>query len=152
MSNPGGRPPLYTNKEELERLINEYFDYCDNRIQQVYSAKSESVIEVINPEPYTMAGLAYYLGMDRRTLLNYSKKEEFFPTIKAARDRVEFDVERRMNDKGAFTPGLIFNAKNNFSWQDKSEVDSNTTITHKYEEMTDEELDAEIKAREDKVS
>jgi len=120
---PGGRPPLYTNAEDLSYIIDEYFDYCDNRIQQIYSAKADGVIEVMNPAPYTMAGLALRLGMDRRSLLNYSKKDEFFLTIKAARDRVEADVEERMNDKQTFTPGLIFNAKNNFGWIDKTEQD-----------------------------
>ena len=120
---PVGRPPLFTNAEDLAYIIDEYFDYCDNRIQQIYSAKADGVIEVMNPAPYTMAGLAYRIGMDRKSLLNYSKKEEFFPTIKAARDRVEADVEERMNDKQTFTPGLIFNAKNNFDWKDKTEQD-----------------------------
>ena len=115
----GGRPKLYTSVDELSNIIDEYFDYCDNRIQQVYSAKAEGVIEVMNPAPYTMSGLAVKLGMDRRSLLNYSKMEQFFPTIKAARDRVEADIEERMNDKQTFTPGLIFNAKNNFGWKDQ---------------------------------
>ena len=64
-----------------------------------------------------------YNHRSRKTLYNYSEKDEFFPTIKKARDRVEMDIERRMNDKNAFTPGLIFNAKNNFGWVDKNETD-----------------------------
>ena len=76
-----------------------------------------------DPEPYTMSGLAIRLGMDRQSLLNYSKKEKFFGTIKKARARVEADVEKRMSSKDTFTPGLIFNAKNNFGWKDKTETD-----------------------------
>ena len=120
----GGRPPLYTNADDVQKIIDEYFAYCDNRIQQVYSAKADGVIEVMNPAPYTMSGLAVALGMDRRSLLNYSKKEQFFPTIKEARDKVEADIEERMNDKQTFTPGLIFNAKNNFGWVDAQRVDA----------------------------
>jgi hypothetical protein len=82
-------------------------------------------ISISDPAPYTMSGLAYALDIDRKTLLNYSKNEQFFPTVKRARERVERDVEERMNDKSKFTPGLIFNAKNNFGWVDKSEVDQN---------------------------
>ena len=55
---PGGRPPKYETVEELEKIIYEYFDEC----------KKEK-------RPYTMSGLAYALGVDRRTLLNYSKDE-----------------------------------------------------------------------------
>lgn len=152
MAHAGGRPPIFTTVEELEAKIDEYFAYCDNRIRQVYSAKSEGVIEVLDPAPYTMSGLAVFLGMDRRSLLNYSKNEKFFPTVKAARDRVEADIEERMNDKQTFTPGLIFNAKNNFDWKDQTHVEQTGEVTHKYEEMTDEELDRAIKARKDKLS
>lgn len=125
MAHPGGRPPLYTNKDDLEKNIEEYFNYCDNRVQQVYSKKSDGVIEVINPEPYTMAGLAYYLHMDRKTLYNYSREvnKEFFPSIKAARNRVQLDVERRLMEGQA--TGAIFNLKNNFGYVDKTEVDQN---------------------------
>jgi hypothetical protein len=70
-----------------------------------------------------MSGLARRLGMSRRTLVDYANKDEFLLTIKEARNRVEEDVESRMNEKHTFTPGLIFNAKNNFDWKDKSEQD-----------------------------
>lgn len=137
-----GQPPKFEDVETLARLVDEYFDYCDNRIQQVYSPKTESVIEIIDPAPYTMAGLAFFLGMDRRSLLNYTKKDEFFPTLKAARDRVEADVEERMNDKSKFTAGLIFNAKNNFGWVDKTETDvtSKGKSINPYGELTTEQL------------
>lgn len=124
--NLGGRPLLFKTAEALEAAIEEYFDYCDNRIQQVYSAKAEGVIEVMNPAPYTMAGLAYALGMDRRSLLEYSKRDKFSPTIKRAKERVERDLEERLNDKASFTPGIIFNLKNNFGYLDQQQVDHTT--------------------------
>jgi hypothetical protein len=114
----------YKTVEELESAIEEYFNYCDNRIRQVYSAKADGVIETLDPAPYTMSGLAYALGLDRKTILNYGKDERFSSHIKAARDRVEADVEERMSDKQTFTPGLIFNAKNNFGWVDAQRVDA----------------------------
>ncbi len=123
MPNKVGRPLLFKTVKEVEDKINEYFNYCDNRLINGYDNKTNEQFAYISPEPYTMSGLAYYLGIDRKTLLNYSKKEEFFPTIKRARNKVEMDVERRMNDKGSFTAGLIFNAKNNFGWTDKTETD-----------------------------
>ena len=70
-----------------------------------------------------MAGLAYALGLSRHGLVDYKAKDEFSDAIKDARNRVELDVERRMNDKDTFTPGLIFNAKNNFGWKDKTETE-----------------------------
>lgn len=123
--NPEGRPLAFKSVAELEAKIADYFDYCDHRIQQVYSPKSESVIEVINPAPYTMSGLASHLGVDRDTILNYSKKTEYFGTVKAAREKVHADVETRLMEKNA--TGAIFNLKNNFGWKDKTEIDQNVT-------------------------
>tara|TARA_R110000782_G_scaffold171639_1_gene263370 strand:- start:459 stop:914 length:456 start_codon:yes stop_codon:yes gene_type:complete len=119
---PNGRPLLYESSEDMQIIIDEYFDYCDNRLKQVHSKEGESY-GISNPEPYTMSGLAYALGMDRRTLIDYKNRDEFILTIQRARNKVEADVERRMSDRDTFTPGLIFNAKNNFDWKDKSEQD-----------------------------
>ena len=119
----GGRPPLFKTVKEIEIKIEDYFNYCDNRIKTIYSDKTGDDIQISDPEPYTMSGLAYYLGMDRQTLLNYNNKEQFFDTIKKAKSRVEMNLDARMNDKSTFTPGQIFNAKNNFGWKDQSEHD-----------------------------
>lgn len=121
MANAVGRPKLFKAAEDLQEVITEYFEWCDNRIQQVYSKKADSVIEIINPAPYTMAGLARRIGMDRKTLFNYSKDDAFFPTIKAARDKVQEDVEIRLMESAA--TGAIFNLKNNFGYVDKTEQD-----------------------------
>lgn len=124
MAHPGGRPPLYTKVEDLQAIIDEYFDFCDNRIQQVYSPKSDSVIEVVNPAPYTMAGLARRIGMSRETLAQYAKQDQFSDAIKAARARVQEDVEVRLMEKNA--TGAIFNLKNNFGYKDQTQTDLTT--------------------------
>ncbi len=120
-----GRPPIFETPEEMQAVIDEYFDYCDNRIQQVYSPKEGGVIQCINPAPYTMSGLARRLGMDRRTLIDYAKRDKFILTIKAARQKVHEDVEQRLMEKNA--TGAIFNLKNNFGWKDSTEQE----LTHK---------------------
>lgn len=126
MAHPGGRPLAFKSVEELQAKIDEYFDYCDSRIKQVHSKEGESYA-VANPEPYTMSGLAYALGIDRKTLINYKRKDEkYFHTINRARARVEADIDRRMSDKETFTPGLIFNAKVNFDWVDQTNIDVTT--------------------------
>lgn len=117
-----GRPPIYETPESMQTAIDGYFAHCDSRTKQVHSKEGESY-DIVDPEPYTMSGLAYHLGMDRRSLLDYKKKDDFLPLLKRARAKVETDVERRMMHKDTFTPGLIFNAKNNFDWRDKTEQD-----------------------------
>lgn len=111
----------------MQKVIDEYFIYCDNRIKQVHSKEGESY-GVADPEPYTMAGLAYRLDLSRQALMEYSHKDKFGDAIKKARQNVEFDVERRMYGRDTFTPGLIFSAKNNFGYSDKSEVEQSGTV------------------------
>ena len=117
----GGRPLAFKSVEELQTKIDEYFAYCDNKTKEIHSDKLGDMV-VPDPEPYALSGLAVWLGVDRRTLLNYESKDEFFPTIKQAKSRVEADLERRMNHKDTFTPGLIFNVKNNFGWIEQPQM------------------------------
>jgi hypothetical protein len=101
-----GRPRAFKSVEEVEEKINAYFNYCEEK-----------------EKPYTMSGLAYYLGIDRKTLLNYSKNEEYFHTIKKARDKVQMQLEECLYRLGN-NSGVIFNLKNNFDWKDKIENSS----------------------------
>ena len=123
----GGPPLKYKTKEELKEVIDRYFDYCDNRLVQGYDNKTNEQFAYISPEPYTMSGLAYSIGLSRQGLLDYSNRDEFLDTIKDARRKVETDVERRLMEGKAQT-GAIFNLKNNFGWKDKSEIDQNIRI------------------------
>jgi hypothetical protein len=122
MSNPVGRPLAFKNAEELQNVIDEYFDWCDNRTKKMWIEKTQSEVMISDPAPYTMSGLARRLGLDRHTLINYSHKDEFLATIKEARERVHEDVETRLLEKQA--TGAIFNLKNNFGWKDESKVNN----------------------------
>lgn len=101
---PAGRPKIYTNAEDMQRDIDAYFEICDK-----------------TDKPYTVCGLANALEMDRRSLLNYSKDEEFFHTIKKAKQKVQQELEENLYRLGN-NSGIIFNLKNNFGWKDKLEV------------------------------
>ena len=102
-----GRPKAFKSVKEVEEKINAYFNYCEEK-----------------EKPYTMSGLAYYLGIDRKTLLNYSKNEEYFHTIKKARDKVQMQLEENALSNKANPTFTIFNLKNNFDWKDKIEHSS----------------------------
>lgn len=105
--NKGGRPPKFTDAEIMEQKIESYFSLCDQE-----------------KRPYTISGLALALGMDRRSLLNYSKDNKFFPTIKKAKARCENYAEESLFKPSAVA-GVIFNLKNNYEdWKDKTEVDN----------------------------
>lgn len=106
-----GRPLIFNNVEELEKKIQEYWDYCEER-----------------EKPYTISGLAYYLNTTRQTIFNYSRRDEFAPIIERARDRVLMDTEERLQESGKnSTAGIIFSLKNNFKWTDKVEIESTNT-------------------------
>lgn len=116
--NKGGRPLKFKTVDELEEAIHEYFSKCDKE-----------------REPYTITGLCLSLDVDRKTLLNYEERDEFFHTIKKAKLMVENYLEKRLiNDNS--TTGIIFNLKNNFDWKDKQEIEHSGKV--KLEDVLDE--------------
>jgi len=121
MAHAGGRPVLYKTVEELQKIVDEYFEWCDSRLVQGYDEKENKQFAYISPAPYTMSGLARRLGMCRKSLINYENKDEFLHAIKEAREKVHEDVETRLMEKAP--TGAIFNLKNNFDWKDKTETD-----------------------------
>lgn len=114
------RPLMFETVEELSERISEYFHQCDTNIK-VRFTKDGDPIEVPDPKPYTISGLAYFLGTNRQTLLNYEEREEFVDTIRAAKARIEAFVEESL-----WTPkiaqGVVFNLKNNFGWKEQQDI------------------------------
>jgi len=118
-----GRPRKFKSVEEMATAIEAYFEKCDRRERPVEDHKSGRVTYVPCPMPYTMSGLAETIGMSRRRLLDYNERtdeygKEFRPTIKAAREHVERNLEERLYDGVGYGPGHIFGLKNNYDWRD----------------------------------
>ena len=109
--------------EELEEKVESFFTSDDAFLINYKDGGEERTFAP------TISGLALHLGVDRRTIVNYSNKEEYFPTIKKARARIEAHLEKKLF--GNNVTGLIFNLKNNFDWKDKSEVaQTNVEMSH----------------------
>lgn len=104
--NPVGKPLKYKNVEEFEQKIKAYFERCE-----------------LKELPYTMSGLAVWLDMDRRSLVNYANRDEYFPAIKRARAIIEAATEEKMIKGDLNVTGAIFSLKNNYGWSDKHEVE-----------------------------
>lgn len=110
----GGRPRLYDDPDIFSEKVEGYFAH----------------VEATDKRP-TLAGLSYYLGFaDKQSFTQYEEYgDEFSLTVKRARLRIEDDRWQSLIDKAAFTPGLIFDLKNNHGWKDKTEQEV-TLNTH----------------------
>lgn len=97
-----GRPPIWTDPDQLQQLVDQYFE---------------------NDKQPTLAGLAYALGINRQTLYNYEKRDQFFDIVKRAREKVESIYEDRLLYSSSPT-GVIFALKN-MGWKDRSDVTTN---------------------------
>lgn len=125
----GGRPRKYNSAEEVQELIEKYFNSC---FEDAYIVKDGKVIILKdakgNPikrqfKPFTVTGLANALDMSRETLLQYGKEEEFSDTIMKAKRMCEIYAEERLYDRDG-NRGAIFSLSNNFkSWNDKQQIE-----------------------------
>lgn len=130
----GGRPLEFQTVGELGLAIQQYFDMQDPHIEhyQVDAGRKpngetiwETRTRYSDQKPYTSAGLARALGMDRRSLLNYKNRDEFFPTVQAAMARLEEYAETQLFSP--YAAGAKFSLANNFKvvhqdWSDRQEL------------------------------
>ena len=127
--NPIGRPPLYSTPEALQDAIDAYFAACDAKIITKQVVQKGEIVKVPTPTPYTMAGLAVALEVDRKTIINYGRKEEFFHIIAHARRRVEADnIEKAI--VGCYDSRIAaLNLASNYGYADRQEVEQNGNVT-----------------------
>jgi len=109
MAKPG-RKKAYTDIDHFAAIVEDYF------MTAAYMGEGDN--RMFAP---TVSGLAYHLGIDRHTLLNYQSDSVFLPTIKRAKERIHQALEQRLY--GNNVTGIIFNLKNNFEWRDKKETE-----------------------------
>jgi|TARA_R110000851_G_scaffold59523_2_gene137743 hypothetical protein len=112
-----GQPKKFNSVDEVIAIMDKYFN--DQDVDKMTPSAWFMNGEELEFRP-TMSGLAMALNVSRQTLVNYSYKEEYFDTIRKARDIVQTTLEQRLY--GNNVTGLIFNLKNNFGWADKSDV------------------------------
>lgn len=86
----------------------------------VLSERIGAYFEELADKPPTLAGLCYFLGFaDKQALGEYEGYgDDFSLAVKKARLRIEQDRSERLLGKDTFTPGVIFDLKNNHGWKD----------------------------------
>ena len=102
---PAGRPLRFETVEQLKKELDSYFKKTPK-------------------EEWTMTGLCLVLEIDYQTLINYSRKEEYFEPIKIAKLKVHNEYEKSLRKNGR--TGDIFALKN-FGWKDRQEINNNVT-------------------------
>nr|DAV97295.1 MAG TPA: DNA packaging protein gp3 [Caudoviricetes sp.] len=104
----------YKTAEELVNVITDYFKQCDKK-----------------NKPYTMSGLALYMGLTTQTLRNYEKEypgTEYSDIIKMAKQTIETYTAEATFDNRKFQ-GAKFNLQNNFGWSDKQDTNLSGQVT-----------------------
>lgn len=117
-----GRPPKFNNPEEMQQIIDDYFDRCkpdferDSEGNLIVNSKGTPIIKL---NPPTITGLALALGFNSRgTIYEYEKKnDEFSDTVKVARLRCENWVEEKAM-AGVVPPAVGIFALKNYGWRD----------------------------------
>jgi len=110
----GGRPRKFQSVAEMDEAIQSYFD----------DPKSL---------PYTITGLALFLGMTRKGLIGYEDRDEFGNTIQRAKEFVEHCTAQRMLAGEGWGPGHIFVLKNNYGWKDTHDINQKTNMTFNFD-------------------
>jgi hypothetical protein len=119
--NQVGRPSKFSSVEELQDLIDGYFGECKDHKSTIITKDGKTVI-FDDPIIPTIAGLAYHLNTDRHTIYNYAAKDEYFHTIKRAREYIISQIESKMANVNGNIVGTIFLAKN-YGYTDKQEIE-----------------------------
>lgn len=99
---------------ELQAKIEEYFVWAEK-----------------NNKPLTIERLAVFLKSDRKTILNYEAKDEYFLTVKEAKQQIYADKVERLNTRDGNTAGIIFDLVNNgdgYINRQQEESNKGTTI------------------------
>lgn len=125
---PAGRPVKYETVEELQAIIDAYFAECNPHVEMgVFFEKDKRGKQrrvereyMTEQQPYTMAGLAWRVGLSRQGLMEYKAKDQFSDAIKSARSRIE-EFNERLLLSGKYATGAIFNLKVNFGYKEHEE-------------------------------
>jgi len=156
MPNPVGRPLLFKTAEELDIKINAYFESCFVDDWEERTLRDENGVPVLDEisdykveylkikkciKPPTITGLAVFLDTNRRTLLDYTERDEFVPSLEKAKSFCE-DYVNTMSLKGDLNPLMSkMNLTNNYKWSDEKSIKHSGSLI----------IDPELKKKSDEA-
>ena len=123
---PAHRPRKYQSVEQMAKVIDDYFEKCENRFITKVSKDGE-ISQVPSPAPKHIQGLCVHLDICRETLLQYELLPEFSDTIKRAKRKCEsYAVDQCFEGRHGNKADFIL--KNGYGWSDKTTIEQ-TNIT-----------------------
>lgn len=95
-----GRPKKINSPQKMEKLWDEYKDYCNNQSALAYdfsSKNSEFIsVEMKRSITYTIEGFCVYIGLSRSKFYEtYSKDNEFRDIVTRMQEECEVDARRK---------------------------------------------------------
>lgn len=142
-----GNPHRYETPEDLWRVTCEYLELLeDNPIIITKATQHQGCqVDLIEERPRapTLCGLAAYMGISERTLRrNYSNSKIHAEVMELIKDLMRSDkIEGAA--AGVYNPAII---AREVGLSDKTET------THHIPQMSDDELDAKIKALQEEIN
>jgi hypothetical protein len=125
-----GRHLKFSSPEELQSKIDEYFIQCDSKQRTILTDKNEVVI-INDPDVPTIAGLAFFLDVDKQTIYNYADEDSpFFDCIRRARAKIFATFEGIAAKSEKNKAALMFLMKN-YGYVDIRQIESKAEITNK---------------------
>ena len=114
-----GSPPMYSDPLEMQRVCDNYFNWCDSQMKTILKGKDTKILY----KPYTISGLTLALGFSSvQSLLDYEKKPQFSDVVKRAKLRVQSWTEEKATN-GEINPIYgMFTLKCNFGFVEKQEI------------------------------
>lgn len=152
---PGGAPTKYDSKY-CEAIIKFFSQECIKEINEVVEGKNWSK-ETVRYEPIFFPTFEEFaakeIGVHVDTLHEWKKThKEFSEAYSRAKD-IQKGVLLRFATLGKFNSNFAqFLAINNMGMESKNKVEATQEITHKFEDLTDEQLEQAIKDRQNRLS
>ena len=129
----------WVSPEYLKAMIDEYFDSCNGPLIDKYGQPQydkEGNLLRVQIRPWTLSGLALYLGISTPSLKRYEKsgidtildemrvktsdKQTFAKVLAQAKQKVEMGAETRLYDSEGFRGAQVV-LNNGFGWLTKKE-------------------------------
>ena len=142
-----GRKPIWTDPNKMLEACIQYFEWVEaNPLWESKPMIANGEIQdapIAKMRAMTLGGLSIYLGIARKTWDNYRDKKDFLPIVSMVEE-----VIRDQKFSGAAAGLLNSNIiARDLNLRDGSDV--KLEATHKFTDMSDEDLDEELERMED---